>query len=342
MTYSVNQGPVTVLETGIKVIDLFAPWRRGGFMSIQGWQGVGMLVNLTELCYRIGTNYSATTLFTSSTLSGRAHLGLQQTFDDNKNPDGTSLLPSYEQFIAGRRESAEQRVRAYQNALQRAEQIHLRDRQNVFTCMTDGFGWSSAFEELRLQGTSRELREYPWFERCDPEYGPWNTTLIAVRWPADHFAHPEIEALPKFDSTICLARRYAEIGIYPAIDPVASTSTLLHPSIVGERHVRVAQQARELISQYDIVQRKVLGTAIENLPPEEQQIIARARRLRKFFSQPYYVAAQFTGMPGKSCSREQVVSDVEEILAGEADSLPEAAFYFVGTLADAREKASKS
>ncbi len=331
--------------SGIKVIDLLAPLALGGKAAMFGGAGVGKTVLIMELIRTVADTYKGNSVFAG--VGERSREGHELWLDLQKSGviDRTVLV------FGQMNEPPGARWRVALSALTVAE--HFRDEMgkdvlllidNVFRFVQAGSEVSGLLGRLPsrvgYQPTlASEIAELE--ERIASIRGAAVTSIQAVYVPADDFTDPAVAAtFTHLDSSIVLSREMASEGLYPAVDPLASSSTLLDPSIVGKRHYETAEKVRQTIEQYQELREIISLLGIEELSASDRQAVGRARRLIRFLTQPFAVTSQFTGRKGASVSIEDTLDGCEAILNGEADDWEESALYMVGTLDDARERAA--
>ncbi|MDK3019952.1 F0F1 ATP synthase subunit beta [Pseudodonghicola flavimaris] len=329
--------------SGIKVIDLLAPLARGGKAAMFGGAGVGKTVLIMELIRSIADRYKGTSVFAGVGERSREGHELWLDLKHSGVIDRTILV------FGQMNEPPGARWRVALSALSVAE--HFRDEmgQDVLFLVDNVFRFVQAGSEVsgllgRLPSRvgyqptlATEIAELE--ERIASVRSAAVTSIQAVYVPADDFTDPAVATtFTHLDSAIVLSRDMASEGLYPAVDPLASSSTLLDPSIVGERHYRVAEQVRQLIEQYRELQEIISLLGVEELSANDRQAVGRARRLIRFLTQPFAVTAQFTGRAGASVSLEDTLAGCEAILSGETDDWEEGSLYMIGTIDDARAK----
>ena len=331
--------------SGIKVIDLLAPLALGGKAAMFGGAGVGKTVLIMELIRTVADTYKGNSVFAG--VGERSREGHELWLDLQKSGviDRTVLV------FGQMNEPPGARWRVALSALTVAE--HFRDEMgkdvlllidNVFRFVQAGSEVSGLLGRLPsrvgYQPTlASEIAELE--ERIASIRGAAVTSIQAVYVPADDFTDPAVAAtFTHLDSSIVLSREMASEGLYPAVDPLASSSTLLDPSIVGKRHYETAEKVRETIEQYQELREIISLLGIEELSASDRQAVGRARRLIRFLTQPFAVTSQFTGRKGASVSIEDTLDGCEAILNGETDDWDESALYMVGTLDEARERAA--
>ena len=332
-----------VFRTGIKVVDLLAPLARGGKAGMFGGAGVGKTVLIMELIRSTVEKYSGISVF--------AGIG-------ERSREGHELLAELRQsgvlsrtaLVFGQmNEPPGARWRVGMTALTIAEYFRDVMKSDVLLLMDNVFRFVQAGSEVsgmlgRLPSRvgyqptlATEIAELE--ERIASVAGASVTAVQAVYVPADDFSDPAVvETFRHLDSSVVLSRDMATEGLYPAIDPLASTSVLLDPLAVGEEHYAVAEEVRRTIARYKELQEIIALLGVEELSAEDRRNVARARRLERFLTQPFLVTEQFTGIVGKSVHIADTIKGCRAILAGEGDEWPESSFYMVGTFEDAREK----
>lgn len=325
---------VEIFETGIKVIDLIAPFTKGGKTGVFGGAGVGKTVIITELIRNIAAEHSGYSVFTGvgeRTREGTALWGEMQ---------GSGVASQTVLVFGQMNEPPGARLRVGLTGLTMAE--YFRDEGNDVLLFIDNiFRFVQAGSEVSaLLGRMPSAVGYqPTLasemgqlqERITTTKTGSITSVQAVYVPADDYTDPApATTFAHLDATISLERSIAERGIYPAVDPLASTSRILDPMIVGEEHYRVAREVQQVLQRYRDLQDIIAILGIEELSAEDRQVVERARRIERFFSQPFFTAEQFTGTPGKYVSREDTVRAFKEILEGKYDALPESAFMYKG------------
>ena len=334
---------VQLFATGIKVLDLLAPLAQGGKAAMFGGAGVGKTVLVTELIHAMVAGYDGVSVFAG--VGERSREGHEMLHDMRNYGvlDRTVLV--YGQM----NEPPGARWRVPLAALTMAE--HVRDAQgrNVLLLMDNVFRFVQAGAEVSgLLGRMPSRVGYqPTLateiaalqERIASGARAAVTAIEAVYVPADDFTDPAVAALSAhMDSTVVLSRELAAQGIYPAIDPLRTTSVLLDPAIVGTAHAQTAAAVRELIEHYDEMRDVIALLGVEELGQEEQRLVGRARRLQRFLTQPFFVAAAFTGMAGRSVTVADTIAGCQAILAGDCDDWDERSLYMIGTLDEARAR----
>lgn len=331
-----------ILETGIKVIDLIAPIAKGGKVGLFGGAGVGKTVLIQELINNIAKFHSGNSVFAGVGERTREGNDLYHEMKDSGVLDKTSLV------FGQMNEPPGARLRVALTGLTMAEKF--RDEgKDVLLFIDNIFRFTQAGSEVSaLLGRMPSAVGYQ--PNLQQEMGALQeritstregsvTSVQAVYVPADDLTDPAPAAtFSHLDSTIVLNRSLTEIGIYPAVDPLDSNSTILDPEIVGEKHYKVAREAQRILQEYKDLQDIIAILGMEELSDDQKRTVARARRLQRYFSQPFHVAEIFTGNPGTYVKLADTVNDVEAILAGKLDDKPEDWFYMAGALKDKAEK----
>ena len=339
------QEPSSVLfETGIKVIDLLTPYKQGGKIGLFGGAGVGKTVLITEMIRRVAQNHGGVSVF--------AGVG-------ERTREGTDLLLEMEESgvlekaalcFGQMDEPPGVRLRVALSALTMAEYFRDVQQQDVLLFVDNIFRFTQAGSEVStLLGRMPSAVGYqPTLademgvlqERITSTRGRSITSLQAVYVPADDYTDPApFTSFTHFDGTTELSRDIAALGIYPAVDPLASSSTILAPEVVGDRHYNVARQVQQILQRYKELQDIIAILGLDELSEEDKVTVARARKVQRFLSQPMYVAEVFTGLPGVTTPVSETVDSFEALLRGDLDDLPEQAFLNVGGADAARAKA---
>ncbi len=340
-----KQSPTTeILETGIKVIDLLAPYAKGGKIGLFGGAGVGKTVLIQELIRNIATEHGGYSIFTG--VGERTREG-----NDLWREMGESGVLAKTALVFGQmNEPPGARMRVALTGLTMAEYFRDRQKQNVLLFIDNIFRYVQAGSEVSaLMGRMPSAVGYqPTLadevgalqERITSTKDGAITSVQAVYVPADDLTDPApATTFSHLDATTVLSRKIVEQGIYPAVDPLESTSRILEPDIVGRRHYQIARGAQELLQRYRDLQDIIAILGMEELSEDDRRTVARARRMQQFFSQPFFVAEQFTGLQGRYVPLEETLKGFEALLGGELDQYPESAFSSVGTVDDVREKA---
>jgi F-type H+/Na+-transporting ATPase subunit beta len=330
--------------TGIKVMDLLCPVRRGGKVGLFGGAGVGKTVVIQELINNIALQYEGTSVFAGVGERTREGNDLYGEFQE------AGILGNVALVFGQMNEPPGARFRVGLTGVTVSEYFRDEQGQDVLFFMDNVFRFVQAGNEVSaLMG--RMPSEVGYQPTLATEMGALQeritstnkgsiTSFQAVYVPADDFTDPApFTVFAHLDSTVELARNLAEQGIYPAVDPLTSSSTILDPSVVGEEHYEVAQQVKNILQRYKELQDIIAILGIDELSEEDKVIVGRARRLQRFLSQPFFVAEQFTGMEGKFVELEDTIRSFKEVVEGKHDELPEQAFYLVGNIDEAIEKA---
>ena len=336
---------VEVFETGVKVVDLIAPYTKGGKTGIFGGAGTGKTVIIMELIRSVATEHEGNSVFAGVGERTREGTGLYREMLESGVMKDTVMV--YGQM----NEPSGVRLRVALSALSMAE--YFRDQgKDVLLFVDNIFRFSMSGSEVSAllgrmpsavgyQPTlATEMGELQ--ERITSTRTGSITSMQAVYVPADDYSDPApVATFTHLDATIALERSIVEKGIYPAVDPLASTSRILDPNIVGEEHYRTAREVQRILQRYKDLQDIIAILGIDELSEDDKLIVARARKIERFFSQPFYVAERFTGIPGRYVPLKDTVRGFREILDGKCDDLPEQAFMMAGTIEDVRERAEK-
>ncbi len=336
----------TVLETGLKVIDLLAPFARGGKIGMFGGAGVGKTVLIMELIRSIATEHGGYSAFAGVGERTREGNDLWLEMKESGVIDKTVLV------FGQMNEPPGARLRIALTGLTMAEYFRDTEGQDVLLFIDNIFRFVQAGSEVSaLLGRMPSAVGYqPTLatemgdlqERITTTKKGSITSLQAVYVPADDFTDPApVTTFPHLDATIALSRQIAELGIYPAVDPLRSTSRILDPRIVGQEHYEVAREVQRILQRYKELQDFIAILGMEELSEEDKILVGRARRLQRFLSQPFFVAEQFTGTKGKYVSLKETIRAFKEVVEGKHDSLPEQAFYMVGGIDEVVEKAKQ-
>jgi len=334
----------SMFETGIKVVDLLAPYPKGGKIGLFGGAGVGKTVVIMELINNIAQHHGGVSVFGGVGERTREGNDLMLEMTESGVIEKTALV--YGQM----NEPPGARSRVGLSALTAAEYFRDVAGQDVLLFIDNIFRFTQAGSEVSAllgrmpsavgyQPTlSTDLGELE--ERITSTKKGSITSVQAIYVPADDLTDPApATTFSHLDATTVLSRGISELGIYPAVDPLDSTSRILDPLVVGEEHYRIARQVQEILQEYKDLQDIIAILGMEELSEDQKVTVARARRIQRFLSQPFHVAEQFTGFEGKYVKLEDTIRSFQEILEGKHDDLPEAAFMYVGTIEEAREKA---
>ncbi|MCR6516397.1 MAG: F0F1 ATP synthase subunit beta [Clostridium chrysemydis] len=332
-----------MFETGIKVVDLLAPYQKGGKIGLFGGAGVGKTVLIQELINNISKEHSGLSVFTGVGERSREGNDLYYEMKESGVLKNTALV------FGQMNEPPGARMRVALTGLTMAE--YFRDKgQDVLLFIDNIFRFSQAGSEVSaLLGRIPSAVGYqPTLatemgalqERITSTKSGSITSVQAVYVPADDLTDPApATTFSHLDATTVLSRGIAEKGIYPAVDPIESTSRILDPRIVGEEHYKVSSQVKHMLERYKELQDIIAILGVDELSDEDKVTVARARRVQNFLSQPFSVAEQFIGIPGKYVPIEETVRGFKEIIEGKHDDVPESAFLFVGTIEEVLEKA---
>jgi F-type H+-transporting ATPase subunit beta len=332
-----------VFETGIKVIDLLMPLAKGGKAAMFGGAGVGKTVLVMELIQAMAVKYAGISVFAG--IGERSREGHELRTE----MQGSGVLARTVLVYGQMNEPPGARWRAPMTALAVAEYFRDMQHRNVLLLMDNVFRFVQAGSELSslLGRLPSRVGYQPTLatevgrlqERIASVAGTAVTAIQAVYVPADDFTDPAVTTISgHMDCVIMLSRALAAAGFYPAIDPLASSSTLLDPTVVGEDHYQIAEDTREVLARFRDLQDIISLLGTEELGAADKLIVTRARRLQRFLSQPFRVTEAFTGTPGASVSRSDTLAGCRAILDGETDGWAESSLYMVGTLAEARSK----
>src|SRR6187431_2980468 len=335
-----------IFETGIKVIDLIAPFKRGGKVGVFGGAGVGKTVIIQELIRNIAAEHGGYSVFAGVGERSREGNDLYMEMKESGVLDKTVMV------FGQMNEPPGARQRVGLTALTMAEYFRDEEGRDILLFIDNIFRFTQAGSEVSaLLGRMPSAVGYqPTLatemaglqERITSTKKGSITSLQAVFVPADDYTDPApATTFAHLDSTIRLERSIAELGIYPAVDPLTSTSRVLDPSVVGQEHYDVAQETKRVLQRYRDLQDIIAILGIDELSEDDKATVARARRLQRFASQPFFVAEVFTGRPGSYVSIKDTVASFKEILEGKTDTLPEQAFFLAGTVEDVRANAEK-
>ncbi len=340
------QPATEMLETGIKVVDLLAPYARGGKIGLFGGAGVGKTVLIMELIRNIAYEHGGFSVFAGVGERTREGTALYQEMTESGVVDKTAMV------FGQMNEPPGARLRVALTGLTMAEHFRDVEGQDVLLFIDNIFRFTQAGSEVSaLLGRMPSAVGYqPTLatemgqlqERITTTRNGSITSIQAIYVPADDYTDPApATTFAHLDATTNLERSIADKGIYPAVDPLASTSRILTPQIVGEEHYNVARGVQQVLQRYKDLQDIIAILGMDELSDEDKLIVSRARKIERFLSQPFFVAEVFTNIPGKYVPVAETVRGFKAILEGELDHIPEAAFYMVGTLDDVFEKARK-
>ena len=333
-----------MLETGIKVVDLLCPYQKGGKIGLFGGAGVGKTVLIQELIHNIATEHGGYSVFTGVGERTREGNDLYYEMKESGVIDKTTMV------FGQMNEPPGARMRVAETGLTMAEYFRDEEHQNVLLFIDNIFRFTQAGSEVSallgrvpsavgyqptLQTEMGALQE-----RITSTKNGSITSVQAVYVPADDLTDPApATTFAHLDATTVLSRKIVEQGIYPAVDPLESTSRILEPDVVGEEHYEVARKVQEILQKYKELQDIIAILGMEELSEEDKSTVFRARKIQKFLSQPFHVAENFTGIKGKYVPLKETIRGFKAIVDGEMDQYPENAFFNVGTIEDVIEKA---
>ncbi len=345
-TFEERESTTEVFETGLKVVDLLAPFAKGGKVGLFGGAGVGKTVLIMELIKSIASEHGGYSVFTGVGERTREGNDLWLEMKESGVLDKTVLV------FGQMNEPPGARLRVALSGLTMAEYFRESQGQDVLLFVDNIFRFVQAGSEVSAllgrmpsavgyQPTlANEMGDLQ--ERITSTKKGSITSMQAIYVPADDFTDPApVATFPHLDSTIWLSRQIAEMGIYPAVDPLQSTSRILDPHIVGEEHYEAAREVQRILQRYNDLQDFIAILGMEELSEEDKLTVGRARRIQRFLSQPFFVAEQFTGIKGKYVKIEDTVRGIKEVIDGKHDELPEQAFYMVGGIEEVVEKAKE-
>jgi F-type H+/Na+-transporting ATPase subunit beta len=346
-----------VLPTGIKVIDLLCPFVRGGKIGLFGGAGVGKTVIIQEMIARVAREFGGYSVFCGvgeRTREGNdLWLEMQEAEYTDENGKKAHVLDKVAMVFGQMNEPPGARLRVALSGLTMAEEFRDASGKETMMFVDNIFRFTQAGSEVSAllgrmpsavgyQPTlSTEMGELQ--ERITSTSKGAITSVQAIYVPADDLTDPApATAFAHLDAFVVLSRGIAEKGIYPAVDPLASTSRILDPAILGEKHYRVSRRVQVILQRYRDLQDIIAILGVDELSEEDKLIVSRARKIERFLSQPFYVGEVFTGIPGIYTGLEDTIDSFERLCNGEGDDLPESAFMYVGTLDEARQKAEKA
>ncbi|MEA2698592.1 MAG: F-type H+/Na+-transporting ATPase subunit beta [Myxococcales bacterium] len=343
---------VEMFETGIKVIDLLAPYRRGGKVGLFGGAGVGKTVTMLELINNVAKKHGGFSVFGGVGERTREGRDLYNEMSESKLSDGNSVLSKTALVYGQMNEPPGARARVALSALTVAEYFRDEEGQDVLLFIDNIFRFTQAGSEVSallgripsavgyqptLATDMGELQE-----RITSTNKGSITSVQAIYVPADDLTDPApATAFAHLDATTVLSRAISELGIYPAVDPLDSTSTILTPAVVGEEHYRVARAVQKVLQKYKELVDIIAILGMDELSEDDKITVSRARKIQKFLSQPFFVAETFTGSPGKYVEVKETVQGFKEIIEGKCDDIPEQAFYMAGGLDEVRTRHAK-
>ena len=343
---------VKAFETGIKVVDLLAPYQRGGKIGLFGGAGVGKTVLIMELINNVAKQHGGVSVFAGVGERTREGNDLYNEMQESKLQDGNPVISRAALVYGQMNEPPGARARVGLTGLTVSEYFRDEQGKDVLLFIDNIFRFVQANSEVSaLLGRIPSAVGYqPTLgtdigelqERITTTKKGSITSVQAVYVPADDLTDPApATTFAHLDATTVLSRQIAELGIYPAVDPLDSTSRILDPAVVGDEHYRVARLVQGILQRYKDLQDIIAILGMDELSEEDRQSVARARKIQRFLSQPFHVAEQFTGFPGKYVTLAETIRAFREICEGKHDALPEQAFYMVGGIEEAIEKAKK-
>jgi len=354
-TFVEQSTKVEIFETGIKVIDLLAPYRKGGKIGLFGGAGVGKTVLIQELINNVAKAHGGVSCFAGVGERTREGNDLYLEMRESKLDTGEPVISKTALIFGQMNEPPGARARVALSALTVAEHFRDEEGQDVLLFIDNIFRFTQAGSEVSaLLGRIPSAVGYQ--PTLSTEMGALQeritstnkgsiTSVQAIYVPADDLTDPApATTFSHLDATTVLSREIASLGIYPAVDPLDSTSTMLDPQIIGERHYKVARAVQQTLQKYKDLQDIIAILGMDELSEEDKIIVSRARKIQRFLSQPFFVAAQFTGLAGKLVSLKDTIESFEEICAGKFDddaAYPEQAFYLQGNIEDVKKRAAE-
>jgi len=345
-----------ILETGIKVVDLLCPFVRGGKIGLFGGAGVGKTVIIQEMIARVAREFGGYSVFCG--VGERTREGndlwreMQEAEYTDENGNTSHVIDKVAMVFGQMNEPPGSRLRVALSGLAMAEDFRDSSGKETLIFVDNIFRFTQAGSEVSAllgrmpsavgyQPTlSTEMGELQ--ERITSTSAGAITSVQAIYVPADDLTDPApATAFTHLDAFVVLERSIAEKGIYPAVDPLSSSSSILDPQVLGERHYNCARRVQQILQRYRDLQDIIAILGVDELAEEDKLAVSRARRIERFLSQPCYVAEQFTGFPGVTTSLADTIDSFERLCDGEGDDLPESAFMYVGTLEDAKKKAEE-
>jgi F-type H+-transporting ATPase subunit beta len=343
---------VEIFETGIKVIDLLAPYRKGGKIGLFGGAGVGKTVLIMELINNVAKAHGGVSCFAGVGERTREGNDLLLEMSESKLDTGETVLSKTALVYGQMNEPPGARARVALSALTVAEYFRDDEGQDVLLFVDNIFRFTQAGSEVSAllgripsavgyQPTlATEMGELQ--ERITSTNKGSITSVQAIYVPADDLTDPApATTFAHLDATTVLSRSIAELGIYPAVDPLDSSSTMLDPGVIGERHYRIARGVQEVLQKYKDLQDIIAILGMDELSEDDRMAVDRARKIQRFLSQPFFVAEQFTGLKGAYVPLEESVAGFEEILDGKLDHVPEQDFYLKGNIEEVKEAYAK-
>ncbi len=350
--FTAQDTKVELFETGIKVVDLLAPYRRGGKIGLFGGAGVGKTVLIMELINNVAKQHGGVSVFAGVGERTREGNDLWLEMQESKLQDGSSVLSKTALIYGQMNEPPGARLRVALSALTSAEYFRDEHGQDVLLFIDNIFRFTQAGSEVSAllgrmpsavgyqPNLATEMGELQ--ERITSTTRGSITSVQAIYVPADDLTDPApATTFSHLDATTVLSRRIAELGIYPAVDPLDSTSTLVDPRVIGREHYDVARRTQQILQRYKDLQDIIAILGMDELSEDDKLIVARARRIQRFLSQPFHVAEQFTGYAGRYVHLADTIAGFKRIVDGDMDDVPEQAFYMTGTIDEVAEKARK-
>jgi F-type H+-transporting ATPase subunit beta len=342
---------VEIFETGIKVIDLLAPYRKGGKIGLFGGAGVGKTVVIMELINNVAKAHGGVSVFAGVGERTREGNDLLLEMSESKLSDGSPVISRAALIYGQMNEPPGARARVALSALTVAEYFRDEEGQDVLLFVDNIFRFTQAGSEVSaLLGRIPSAVGYQ--PTLSTEMGALQeritsttkgsvTSVQAIYVPADDLTDPApATAFAHLDATTVLSRAISELGIYPAVDPLDSNSTMLDPNIVGERHYGVARRVQQTLQRYKDLQDIIAILGMDELSEDDKLVVSRARKVQKFLSQPFFVAEQFTGVPGKLVSLKDTIAGFEELLDGKLDHISEQDFYMCGGIDEVKARSA--
>jgi F-type H+-transporting ATPase subunit beta len=351
-TFTEQSTKIEILKTGIKVIDLLAPYRKGGKIGLFGGAGVGKTVLIMELINNVAKKHGGVSCFAGVGERTREGNDLYLEMSESQMENGQPVISKAALIYGQMNEPPGARARVALSALTVAEYFRDDEGQDVLLFVDNIFRFTQAGSEVSaLLGRIPSAVGYQ--PTLSTEMGALQeritsttrgsiTSVQAIYVPADDLTDPApATTFAHLDATTVLSRALTEIGIYPAVDPLDSTSTLMDPNILGQRHYSVSRKVQQTLQKYKDLLDIIAILGMDELSEDDKLVVARARKIQRFLSQPFDVAKAFTGSDGKFVDLEKTIDGFEQIVTGKLDDLPEQAFYMVGDIDEAKEKARK-
>src|SRR5277367_3963099 len=352
-TFQEQSTKIEVLPTGIKVIDLLAPYRKGGKIGLFGGAGVGKTVLIMELINNVAKKHGGVSCFAGVGERTREGNDLYLEMQESKLKSGEPVLSKTALIYGQMNEPPGARARVALSALTVAEYFRDEEGQDVLLFVDNIFRFTQAGSEVSaLLGRIPSAVGYQptlatemgtFQERITSTSKGSVTSVQAIYVPADDLTDPApATTFAHLDATIVLSRPISELGIYPAVDPLDSTSRILDPAVVGAEHYAVARKVQNILQRYRQLQDIIAILGMDELSEDDKLVVARARKIQRFLSQPFFTAEVFTGKTGRYVKLQDTIKGFREIADGKCDEIPESAFFYVGTIEEAVENASKA